>query len=339
MKRLLIWLPRVCAAISLQAMISAHAGVYLLPPLAGDSLIGEEQIVLAREEDTLIDIARRHNLGFDDIVNANPAVDTWLPREGTPVLLPLRHLLPATPREGIVINVAEKRLYYYPGTYSPAIKVANTKKGGKATPPARVAATAVEVHPVSIGRSDWNTPIVSTRVVRKATDPVWYPPEALRAEHAADGDYLPEVVTPGPDNPLGQYALYLGTPSYLIHGTNKAFGIGMQVTHGCIRMYPEDIQHLYEAVAVGTPVHIVNQPYKVGWSNGVLYVEVHPWLEGSPAEQVSNKSLLTTMITTAINPYPDYPIDWQTVELLGIEARGVPVAVGPTLTPITPVSP
>lgn len=299
-------------------------------PDTGDALIGEEKVVLAHQEDTLVDIARANDLGFDDIVNANPAVDTWLPREGTSVVLPQRHLLPVAPHEGIVINVAEKRMYYFPGTYVPPKTVGKGKKKQQVQAPAAVA-TTVEMHPVSIGRRDWNTPLVRTRVTNKVTDPTWYPPEALRAEHAAEGDVLPEVVGPGPDNPLGAYALYLATPSYLIHGTNKAYGIGMQVTHGCIRMYPEDIQHMYEVVDVGTPVQIVNQPYKVGWSGGVLYVEVHPWLEGTPPEQTGDKSILKGMIEQAISPYPDYPVDWRAVDTLQIEATGRPEAVGPVM--------
>ncbi len=321
-------------ALLLMALLPAVVYANPFPlPANGDALVGEEQMVLAHEEDTLVDIARRHDLGFDDIVNANPAVDTWLPREGTPVLLPQRHLLPDAPREGIVINVAEKRMYYYPDTWQPPKKIRKGKKTITQTV-ASLPATQVEMHPVSIGRRDWNTPLVTASVTRKVADPTWYPPEALRAEHAAEGDVLPEVVGPGPDNPLGQYALYLSTPSYLIHGTNKEYGIGMQVTHGCIRMYPEDIAHMYEMVEVGTPVRIVNQPYKVGWLDGVLYAEVHPWLEGTPDSVASDRSILPAMIRSAIAQYPDYPVDWHRVDVLQIETTGQPVAIGPQLTPL-----
>lgn len=293
----------------------SQAAIFPLP-FDGESLVGRERMVVARDEDTLIDIARANDLGFDEIVNANPAVDTWLPRSGTPVVLPHLYLLPAAPRQGIVINVAEMRLYYYP---KPA-------KGEPGT---------VESYPISIGRSDWNTPIVNTKVTRKVVDPVWYPPPSLKRERIQQGDPpLPDVVHPGPDNPLGQHALYLGTPSYLIHGTNKEFGIGMQVTHGCMRLYPEDIERLYQTVPVGTPVRIVNQPYKAGWSEGVLFVEVHPWLEGTPASQVGNTRLLTDLVKKQLGEYPDYPVDWQAVEQARIEATGLPMAVGPTLTPI-----
>lgn len=304
--------------LAVMATVSPHttlAAVFPLP-LPGESLVGRERMVLARHEDTLVDIARANDLGFDEIVNANPAVDAWLPRAGTPVVLPHLYLLPDAPRQGIVINVAEMRLYYYP---KPA-------KGDSGT---------VETYPISIGRSDWNTPIVTTRVTRKVTDPVWYPPPSLKRERIAQGDPpLPDVVHPGPDNPLGQHALYLGTPSYLIHGTNKEYGIGMQVTHGCMRLYPEDIRHLYETVPVGTPVRIVNQPYKAGWSEGVLYVEIHPWLEGTPTALQNDTHLLTRLVQQQLVEYMDYPVDWQAVEQARIEATGLPVAVGPTVTPV-----
>lgn len=295
--------------------LALQAEVFSLPR-PGDSLIGDEDIVLARHEDTLVDIAREHDLGFDEIVNANPAVDTWLPRAGTPVILPHRYILPAAPREGIVVNTAEMRLYYYPR-------------------PPRNENPGVESYPISIGRSDWNTPLVTTRVARKVTDPVWYPPASLRAERLQQGDPpLPEVVHPGPDNPLGQYALYLGTPSYLIHGTNKEYGIGMQVTHGCMRLYPEDIERLYHIVPVGTPVRIVNQPFKVGWEEGVLFLEVHPWPEGMRTHSEPDEQLIRELILEATRQVPDYPVDWQAASILQVEASGRPGAIGPRMTPL-----
>lgn len=287
-------------------------------PSAGDDLIGEEKMVLARHEDTLVDIARANGLGFEEIVIANAGVDSWLPREGTPVLLPQRFLLPEGSREGIVINVAEMRLYYFP----------KPKKNEAAT---------VETYPISIGRSDWSTPLVATRVTRKVKDPVWYPPASLKAERIREGDPpLDDVYKAGPDNPLGQYALYMGIPSYLIHGTNKAYGIGMQVTHGCMRLYPEDIERLYFSVPVGTTVRIINQPFKVGWHDGVLYVEVHPWIEGTARDKVADRTILLDMVHRAQALYPVYPVDWQAVEMAQIETNGVPIAVGPRMTLINP---
>jgi L,D-transpeptidase ErfK/SrfK len=232
---------------------------YLLPP-EGVDVIGEIQYVAARYEDTLPDIAREHGLGFDEIILANPDVDPWLPGEGTQVVLPTRFILPDAPRKGIVLNVAEMRLYYFPTPRAGEIPVVIT-------------------YPVSIGRMDWKTPLGRTQVVQKIKDPSWSPPESIRREHAADGEILPSVVPPGPDNPLGQHALRLGIRGYLIHGTNKPVGVGMRVTHGCVRMYPENIASLFEQVRTGTPVYIVNQPIKVGWYADTLFMEVHPLLE------------------------------------------------------------
>lgn len=304
-------LKRPAVAIALIfASASLQASVFSLPP-DGEGLIGKEERIIAGREDTLIDIGRQNSIGYDEILNANPGVDAWMPQSGSTVVLPHLYVLPDAPQQGIVINAAEMRLYYYP-------------KG----------TGTVETFPISIGRSDWNTPIGVTKITRKTANPVWYPTASVKQEHLANGDPLPSVVPAGPDNPLGKYALYLGLPAYLIHGTNNEYGIGMQVTHGCMRMYAPDIQRLYQTVPVGTPVRIVNQPYKVGWRDGVLYVEVHPWLEGTPPAQLNNTTLLTQLVKSRLSQYIDYPVDWQAVEQARIEANGIPMAVGPTVTPV-----
>ena len=285
------------------------AMTYPLPP-NGDTLVGEDYAVKASHSDTLSDIARRTDLGFDAIINANPSVDAWLPKDGSIVMIPHRTLLPAAPHEGIVVNTAEMRLYYYPPHNSDE-------------------AAMVEVFPISIGRRDWNTPLVTTTVIGKTQNPVWRPPPSIKEEHAREGDALPDVVAAGPNNPLGLHALYLGASSYLIHGTNKEYGIGMQVTHGCIRMYPEDIEHLYNAVSIGTTVRIVNQPYKTGWFNDVLYLEIHPRLEGATTEQQQDKTILANLIQSALGDYPNYKVNWTVLETARIEANGQPVAIGP----------
>jgi len=238
---------------------AAQAVVYPLPPPDND-VIGQVKVVYATRDDALLDIARRHSLGYDEIVHANPGVDRWAPGEGTPIVLPTRYILPDTPREGVVLNIAELRLYYYP----------------KAGPGEE---RVVHTYPVSIGRMDWKTPLGLTRVTSKETDPAWRPPASIKAEHAAQGDILPDVVPGGPDNPLGRHALRLALPSYLIHGTNRPNGIGMRVTHGCVRMYPEDIAELFGLVPVGTPVRLIDQPVKVGRINGHWLVEAHEPLE------------------------------------------------------------
>ena len=238
---------------------AAQAAVYPLPPPDND-VIGQVKVIYATKEDTLLDIARRHGLGYDEMVHANPGLDRWAPGEGTPVVLPTRYILPDTPREGLVLNIAELRLYYYPKAGADGERVVYT-------------------YPVSIGRMDWKTPLGVTRVTAKEFDPPWRPPASIKAEHAAQGDILPDVVPGGPDNPLGRHALRLALPSYLIHGTNRPNGIGMRVTHGCVRMYPEDIEKVFNMVPVGTPLRMIDQPVKVGRINGHWLVEAHEPLE------------------------------------------------------------
>jgi L,D-transpeptidase ErfK/SrfK len=163
-----------------------------------DDLIGEVTVVTARYEDTFVSLARTHNVGYEALRRANPGVDAWLPGEGTQIVIPSQLVMPRAPRRGIVINVAELRLYYFPDADG----------------------SRVITHPISIGRMDWATPLGTTSVVSKVANPSWYPPESIRAEHAARNDPLPRIVPAGPDNPLGAHALRLGLPGYLIHGTN-----------------------------------------------------------------------------------------------------------------------
>ena len=244
----------VCLAAS-----RGYAEVYDLPP-DGFDVIGAVATITTRHADTLVDIARRHGLGYEDIVRANPGVDVWVPGEGTEIVLPTRFVLPPGPRHGIVLNLAEYRMYYFP-------------------PPPRGEPANVMTYPISIGRMDWETPIGTTRVISKARNPSWYPPQSVRDEHAADGNPLPTVVPPGPGNPLGDFAMRLALPGYLIHGTNRPAGVGMRVTHGCVRMFPEDIEYLFEQIGLDTEVRIINEPVKVGWNGEQLVMEVHPVLE------------------------------------------------------------
>lgn len=229
-------------------------GHYALPETG--NVIGENYTVVVEEGDTLVDIAREHNVGYEEIRMANPDVSLWAPYVGTEVTIPAQRILPDAPREGIVINLSELRLYYYsePGV--------------------------VETYPISVGREDFATPVGVTRTTIKVKDPHWSPPASMRAEAAARGEPAPAVVPPGPDNPLGRHAILLGIPSYLIHGTNRPDGVGMRVSRGCIRMFPEDIESLYNRVPSGTQVNILDQPFKAGWSeDGVLYAQSYPQLE------------------------------------------------------------
>ncbi len=285
----------------------SEAASFVLPP-ADQSVIGSLERVTARHEDTLADIGRRFGVGYRELRIANPSLDPWLPGEGAEVLLPTRYVLPDAPRRGRVLSLAEMRIFYYP------------------PPPDRNSARVV-TYPVSIGRQDWSTPLGATHVQSKMQDPSWYPPASVREEHAAEGEPLPVVVPPGPDNPLGRHALRLARPGYLIHGTNKPYGIGMRVTHGCIRMTPEDIDELYQAVPVGTPVHIVHQPFKLGWHADRLYLEVHPPLESDPASPLEDPGQLMYTLVWATRLRPELSIDWDQVEAMVARPMGVPSVV------------
>jgi len=294
-------------------------------PGANNDLIGETRHIRASHEDTLIDIARRYSVGQDEIVMANPAVDRWLPGANAEVVIPRQFILPDAPRNGIVVNIPEMRLFYYPAS-------------GKDKP------VSVITYPISIGRMDWRTPLGVTRVVQKVKDPTWTPPQSIKIEHARDGDFLPDVVPAGPMNPLGRFALKLGVSGYLIHGTgiDKAFGIGMRVTHGCIRMYPEDIERLYGQVGVGTSVNLVNQPVKLGWQGNTLYVEVHQPLD---EDVMSYTELLdsTMNLISRKTAGRAVTIDGAALRTALEKPGGIPVAISrqpgvqPPVAPVQPV--
>jgi L,D-transpeptidase ErfK/SrfK len=289
-------------------LAQAQAATYVLPS-GQDTVIGEVQQAVARHEDTLLDIGRRYGVGYEEIVAANPLVDPWLPGEGKQVLIPSRYILPDGPREGVVVSLAEHRLYYFPPV----------KSGEPAT---------VRTYPISTGKMDWKTPLGVTRIVNKREKPIWYPPESVRREHEAEGRPLPKAVPAGPDNPLGDHAMRLGIPggAYLIHGTNRPAGVGMQVTHGCIRMFPEDIAELYKLVPVNTVVRLIDQPYRMGWHGNELYIEVHAPIEGQDDPQTRSLTNITRLLVAATQDR-SVAIDWAKAEKAFIQATGVPEAV------------
>ena len=279
---------------------------------AHEDVVGVVQSTRIGKEDTLPDIARRFNVGYEEMVRANPGVDPWLPGEGREVVVPTRFVLPDAPREGVVINVAAMRLYYFP-------------KHAKGTP------QVVVTHPIGIGKVGWQTPEGVTKVVARVKDPVWVPPVSVRKEHLEDGDVLPAKVPAGPDNPLGAFMFRLGWPSYLIHGTNKPYGVGMRSSHGCVRLYPEDISILFDSIPIGTPVRVVNQPFVLGWHGDELYVQVYGALEDDKrAWEHGPKSLLKkagkTPLWQKIRAH-DTDIDWERARILSETPRGVPVSV------------
>jgi L,D-transpeptidase ErfK/SrfK len=272
------------------------------------SVVGEPQIVFTSEENTFSDLAREYGLGYDELVAANPDVDPWLPGEGTAVLLPTQFVIPDVPRDGIVLNIASKRLFYFPAR-------ADDKP------------QTVLTYPIGIGRVGWETPLGSSAVIAKARDPSWYVPASVRRENRELGFPDPSIVPPGPDNPLGKFVLKLDIPGYLIHGTNQPYGVGMRVSHGCVRLYPENIELLYELVGLGESVMIINEPYLAGQRDGESYFEGHLPLED---DEVSGEEHLQAVFAAWRSEDVESPfvIDQEQVRAIAADAFGVPIRIG-----------
>ena len=262
-------------------------------------VVGRAFYVKSRKEDTLLDIGRQNNMGYDDMRQANQKVDTWVPKAGSDVLVPESFVLPDAPHQGIVLNLAEKRLYFYPSS-----------------------GREVYTFAISIGRDGLNTPKGRFKVTAKVKDPTWTPTAQHHADRAKEGrEPLPAVVPAGPDNPLGQYALRTSAPSILIHGTNKPWGLGMEVSRGCIRMYPEGVEKLFPMVSVNEPITIVDQPYKFGWRGNDLYLEVHRDPEEGAAP-------LHDVVPARLAQSPEVALDWEEVRRVVEENTGLPQRVG-----------
>jgi len=272
------------------------------PVARGEDVIGRLAIVRIETGDTLPDIARHFGLGINAISTANPGVDVWVPEAGERVLLPLSFILPDAPRKGIVVNLATMRIFQY-------------KEDGTSL--------SVATYPIGIGTEERPTPTGQMHVARKAIRPTWHVPASIAKDHRKKGDILPKAVPPGPENPLGEYALYLSKPGYLIHGTNKPASIGLTATNGCLRLYPENVKSLFDDTPVKTPVLIVSQPYLVGQRNGVLYLESHAPPEGPSAlESVKLHKKLN-----AIEKRAQRTLDWKKIKEVLAEARGIPVPI------------
>jgi len=278
----------------------------------GSDIVGYVQKTTVGKDDTLPDIARRFDVGYEEILTANPGVDPWLPGVGREVVVPTQFILPAAPHEGVVVNVAAMRIFYYPPH----------KKGQPET---------VYTHPIGIGKVGWKTPEGTTKIVSRQKDPVWVVPKSVREEHQEDGEQLPAKVPAGPDNPLGAYEFRLGWPSYLIHGTNKPYGVGMRSSHGCMRLYPEDIAVFFDLIPIGTKVTVVNQPYLFGWRDGTLYLQAYAVMEDDSRNWSKDRKRLLAKL---LHPKErgkiaqhDDEIDWQRVGDLAHTPRAVPVPV------------
>jgi L,D-transpeptidase ErfK/SrfK len=279
------------------------------PEIVGD-ILGTSNIHVTWSSDNLLDIARADELGLIEVLAANPGIDPWLPGKNVEILLPSAHLLPDGPRDGIIINVADLRLYFFRGEDEPVVSF-----------------------PIGVGREGFKTPLGRTKITRKKDGPAWYPTKNARAEDPE----LPAMVPAGPDNPLGEYALYLGWPTYLIHGTNKPYGVGRRVSRGCIRLYPENIAWLFEHAGEGTPVTVVDQPVKIGRSNGEIYLEVHPTrAQADQIEEtgVAGLDVIPDPMDTILNFAGEdiRRIDWAMVDRVLDERRGYPVQITQSFT-------
>jgi len=279
---------------------------------AGQDIVGVVQTTTVGKDDTLTDIARRFNVGYEEIVRANPGVDPWLPGAGREIVLPTQFILPNAPHEGVVINVAAMRLFYYPPHRSGEPQVVIT-------------------HPIGIGKIGWSTPEGVTKIVRRQKDPTWTVPASVIKEHLENGEKLDHVIGPGPDNPLGRHALYLQWPSYLIHGTNKPAGVGLRSSHGCIRLFPEDIAQLFDMVPLGTKVRVVNQPFVFGWRDDNLYMQPFGVMADDTRDwkKAPRKLLSRSLASTLQKQLKAHgeQVNWDLVSKLSKTPRGVPVSI------------
>lgn len=275
-----------------------------------EGVLGSLGVIELQRGDVLPDIARHFGLGYDEIAAANPELDPWLPDSNSRALIPAQFVLPRAPRRGLVINLAAMRLFYFPA------------KGN---------GTEVVTYPIGIGREGRATPTGAMRIVRKARNPTWYPTKNIRNEHLRRGDPLPAAVPPGPDNPLGKYALYLSRQMYLVHGTNKPYSVGLRASNGCIRLYPEDVSKLYPQIPLNEPVYIVNQPYLIGQRGGVVYLQAY-----RVPEELNEKSLTKTLRADLKKWEQDQsqPLDWDKIERILKESRGIPLPISAGTSPV-----
>lgn len=281
-------------------------------PNDGSNIVGQLRVVTADPRNTLLDIARHYELGYDEITAANHGVSVWLPGEGTRIVVATLFILPPKPWQGLVVNIPQRRLYYFPKA--------------KANEP-----VTVVTYPIGIARPGWPTPLGQTTITSKYRDPSWTVPDSILEEHRSQGEPdFPGFFPPGPDNPLGMVAFRTGFAAILLHGTNRPWGVGMRVSHGCIRLYPENSEDLFLQVPVGTPLRIINQPAAVGNKDGVLYLSV-----AEPVEDYSGDGgLLFQQAIDGLLPYDSLQnapeMDLDRVQQ-AVEARlfvPVPVSVG-----------
>lgn len=304
------WLAGMCVAEATGTAEEVRLSIHYPLPGPEQALIGQTRVRTLVHEDTFAKLARREGVGFGALQRANPSVDAWLPGAGTELLVPGAVLLPDIPREGVVVNLSELKLFYF-----------------------QPEAGRVSIYPIGIGDQGSETPLMETVITSKIENPTWYPPASIRARHAREGRELAAIVPPGPDNPLGPFALQLGRAGYFIHGTNQAMGVGRRVSSGCIRLYNPHITDLVRRIGLGQPVRVIEQPYKVAWHEGSLYLEAHPQQVEERAGEVSaevdqsiNHTGFVAQIIRATRQRA-VEIDWPLAFATAQEGRGVPVRI------------
>lgn len=281
-------------------------------PADGSTVVGQVRVVVPSSDNTLLDIARHFDVGYHEITGANPGVDVWLPGHDAKVVVPARYILPPKPWKGIVINISQRRLFYFP---APA----------KGKPP------TVLTYPISIAREGWSTPLGNTQVVAKHKDPSWFVPKSIRDEHIEEGESnFPEYFPPGPDNPMGMLAIQTGFSGIYIHGTNRPWGVGLRTSHGCLHLYPEDAAELFALMKRGIPVRVVDEPLVAGIANGEVVMSGY-----EPVGEYGPTNLFTRAVQ-ALFPYldagaadPGRDVDWERVRVLVARGSVIPAAVGP----------
>jgi L,D-transpeptidase ErfK/SrfK len=272
-------------------------------PRPENSLVGQVQWTQALPGDTFSKIGRRYDLGYFELVEANPTIDPQHLVPGTIIVIPSRFILPPGPRQGIVINLAELRIYYYPAHRH-----------------------IVMTYPVGIGREGSDTPLGHSWIAQKIINPTWTVPTSIRKERAKEGVHLPAKVSPGPDNPLGAYAMRLKQVTYLIHGTNEYEGVGRRSSAGCIRMFPEDIESLFPQVKCRERIYVVDLPYKIGWNKNRLYLEAHVPLEWRSTLKLTRNAAIKKI--THVNSARAVQIQWSTVDEITTSPNGIPQIIG-----------
>lgn len=317
----------ILAIISQSLLVGVTGAETFTLPTDGSTVVGQPRIIIPTQENTLLDIARQTDVGYHEITWANPGVDVWLPEKNVKVIVPSQYILPPKPWTGIVLNISQRRLFYFPA-------------------PAKGQPAKVITFPVSIAREGWSTPLGMTKVVAKHKDPAWFVPKSIQAEHKAAGEgEFPEYFPPGPDNPMGMLAIQLGFQSIFIHGTNRPWGVGLRTSHGCLHLYPEDAALIFPQMNANIPVRVIDEPVVAGVINGQLHVTTF-----EPVEEYGTTRNLMTRAALALAPYlqssvvpkPDpktvkkpvampvaYEVDWNKVLTATRQFQVIPVSVDP----------